>query len=247
MRRSGSRSAPTRSTSSTSTAGCGSSTRRSPRRPPSPTGDRVATRDSMGGDDRDRRTDRDVSAATRPAHRGRRRRDGFGLRRRSHVRVTGGEPPTLDGLRRRYEALAAGRSPDGTESWLNWIVRTHDGSPAVGVVQATIVDASSHASIAWEIGVPWQGHGFAAEAATGSSSGSRAGTSSRSMRPSTRSTRRRRPLPATPAAAHRPRRRRRTGLGPRARVSHEATEAASRPGAIHSLTAATGRVRMRIV
>ena len=79
---------------------------------------------------------------------------------------TGGEPPTLDGLRRRYEALAAGRSPDGTESWLNWVVRTHDGSPAVGVVQATIDDTARQASIAWEIGVPWQGQGFAAEAAT---------------------------------------------------------------------------------
>jgi RimJ/RimL family protein N-acetyltransferase len=77
---------------------------------------------------------------------------------------TGGEQPTLDGLRRRYEALAAGRAPDGTQSWLNWIVRTHDGSPAIGVVQATIDDAGGHASIAWEIGVVWQGQGFAAEA-----------------------------------------------------------------------------------
>jgi RimJ/RimL family protein N-acetyltransferase len=79
---------------------------------------------------------------------------------------TGGEPPTLDGLRRRYEALAGGRSPDGTESWLNWIVRIHDGSLAVGVVQATVDDAGRHASIAWEIGVPWQGQGLAAEAAS---------------------------------------------------------------------------------
>lgn len=79
---------------------------------------------------------------------------------------TGGEPRTLDGLRRRYAALAPGRSPDETESWLNWIVRLRDGSPAIGTVQATVVDATQHASVAWEIGVARQGQGFASEAAT---------------------------------------------------------------------------------
>lgn len=79
---------------------------------------------------------------------------------------TGGERPTRDGLRRRYEALVAGRSPDGSEAWLNWIVRRRDGSPAIGTVQATIDDAARRASIAWELGVPWQGQGFAAEAAS---------------------------------------------------------------------------------
>ncbi len=79
---------------------------------------------------------------------------------------TGGEPPTRDGLQRRYEALVAGHSPDGSESWLNWIVRHRDGSPAMGAVQATVDDAARCASIAWEIGVAWQGQGFAAEAAS---------------------------------------------------------------------------------
>ena len=36
---------------------------------------------------------------------------------------TGGEPPTLDELRVRYQWQVGGRSPDGTEEWLNWIVR----------------------------------------------------------------------------------------------------------------------------
>ncbi len=35
---------------------------------------------------------------------------------------TGGDPPGEDELRCRYEAWSAGRSPDGTQLWLNWIV-----------------------------------------------------------------------------------------------------------------------------
>src|SRR5688572_22558844 len=78
---------------------------------------------------------------------------------------TGGEAPTLDALTRRYEALVAGRSPDGTESWLNWVVRLVDAPQAVGTVQATVTVATGSAAIAWEIGIPWQGRGYAGEAA----------------------------------------------------------------------------------
>jgi len=77
---------------------------------------------------------------------------------------TGGEPPTRESLQRRYEVLVAGRSPDGTESWLNWIVRTLDPPQVVGTMQAT-VDVSHRAWVAWEIGTAWQGRGFAGEAA----------------------------------------------------------------------------------
>lgn len=79
---------------------------------------------------------------------------------------TGGEPPTADALRRRYELLSSERSADGTESWLNWVVRpTGHGSTVVGAMQATVVHQSGEAWIAWEIGVPWQGRGYAGEAA----------------------------------------------------------------------------------
>ena len=77
----------------------------------------------------------------------------------------GGQPPTADDLRRRYAVLATGMSPDGTEWWLNWIVRDRAGGTPVGVVQATVAGDRSHASVAWEIGVPWQGGGRATEAA----------------------------------------------------------------------------------
>ena len=78
---------------------------------------------------------------------------------------TGGEPPTLARLRARYEVLAGGRSPDGSEAWLNWIVRTGTPPVAVGVVQATVSGDGTVGEVAWEIGVEQQGRGYASEAA----------------------------------------------------------------------------------
>jgi RimJ/RimL family protein N-acetyltransferase len=79
---------------------------------------------------------------------------------------TGGRPPNLAELRARYARLVAGRSPDGTEQWRNWIVRLRDGR-AVGTVQATITAGGRAAEVAWVIAVAWQGQGLAAEAAGG--------------------------------------------------------------------------------
>jgi len=78
---------------------------------------------------------------------------------------TGGEPPGLDELRARYARQAAGRSPDGSQEWRNWIIRREPGGQAVGYVQATVVDGGRRAEIAWVVGVDWQGRGYAAEAA----------------------------------------------------------------------------------
>jgi len=76
---------------------------------------------------------------------------------------TGGRPLTLTELRERYGLLAAQRSPDGREVWLNWIVRIRDNRAAVGTVQASI--AGRRAQVAWVIGEPWQRGGYAKEAA----------------------------------------------------------------------------------
>jgi RimJ/RimL family protein N-acetyltransferase len=78
----------------------------------------------------------------------------------------GGRPATAAELLKRYAKLVTGPSRAGDE-WLNWIVRTKDDSAAVGTVQATVRrgDAGSRAHVAWVIGVPWQGQGFASEAA----------------------------------------------------------------------------------
>jgi RimJ/RimL family protein N-acetyltransferase len=78
---------------------------------------------------------------------------------------TGGSPPALDELRARYAWQAAGRSPDGREEWRNWIIRREPGGQAVGYVQATIMEDGRRAEVAWVVGEPWQGQGYATEAA----------------------------------------------------------------------------------
>ena len=75
---------------------------------------------------------------------------------------TGGSPPTLSELSERYARQSAGRSPDGSEQWLNWVVVLDD--QPVGYVQATVVGAE--AEIAWVVSPAHQGRGLATEAAT---------------------------------------------------------------------------------
>ena len=77
----------------------------------------------------------------------------------------GGAAPTLEALRSQYERQAVGHSADGTETWLNWIIRTRVEGRAMGFVQATITNEGHDAEIAWVVGVPWQGRGHATEAA----------------------------------------------------------------------------------
>jgi RimJ/RimL family protein N-acetyltransferase len=81
----------------------------------------------------------------------------------------GGRPATVDELRARYAAQAVGRSPDGGQGWLNWVVRRRDTGAAVGTVQATLTagPAGTLAELAWVIGVGHQGRGYAREAAAG--------------------------------------------------------------------------------
>ena len=71
----------------------------------------------------------------------------------------GGTPPSVDQLRDTYSRQVTGGSEE--EQWHNWIVRA-DGE-AVGYVQATVT--ADQAEIAWVIGKPWQGKGYASEAA----------------------------------------------------------------------------------
>ena len=79
---------------------------------------------------------------------------------------TGGAPPTSDELARRYRAQTRGHSPDGTQTWINLIV-TRGGSPdPIGYVQATLPVGGDGAEIAWVIGRPWQGRGYARRAVT---------------------------------------------------------------------------------
>jgi RimJ/RimL family protein N-acetyltransferase len=93
----------------------------------------------------------------------------------------GGEPPTLAQLRERYGFQAVGHSPDGSQSWLNWILRRRDSRAVVGYVQASVEPAGveragveragvdpdagrTRAEVAWVIGSAAQGRGYAKEA-----------------------------------------------------------------------------------
>jgi len=77
---------------------------------------------------------------------------------------TGGEPGTADGLRLRYARQAVGHSADGTQTWLNWIVRRRDTAELVGTVQATV--SGSTVEVAWVVATGHQGRGYAREAAS---------------------------------------------------------------------------------
>ncbi|MGE7439421.1 GNAT family N-acetyltransferase [Kitasatospora sp. NPDC001175] len=74
----------------------------------------------------------------------------------------GGEPYGPQALRARYQRMTAG-SPEPGELWLNWVLRLREESRLVGAVQATV--SGSTAELAWVIGTPWQGRGYATEAA----------------------------------------------------------------------------------
>lgn len=74
---------------------------------------------------------------------------------------TGGSPPTVEDLTRRYRAQVAGSGIEA-EVWHNWVLRlAHEGT-AIGFVQTTVT--AEQADMAWVIGVDWQGDGFAKEA-----------------------------------------------------------------------------------
>ena len=124
--------------------------------PPSTTRD--ARRDDAAPADR--------PARPRPAHRRRRGRDGRRARRSRAVRVhrrRAADASTT--LTRRYARLVAGPADPSREVWHNWIVRLADDGTVVGTVQATIHPGAADAEVAWVIGVPWQGRGYASEAA----------------------------------------------------------------------------------
>src|SRR5215471_6790944 len=75
----------------------------------------------------------------------------------------GGSPLGVLELRAQYRRWQAGSGrPD--ELWLNWAVRLRETGEPVGTVQATVTQPPGGrlaAEVAWMIGVPWQGRGFA--------------------------------------------------------------------------------------
>ncbi|MEE8870074.1 MAG: GNAT family N-acetyltransferase [Acidipropionibacterium acidipropionici] len=84
----------------------------------------------------------------------------------SLYRFTGGSAPSLSRLRARYRSQVRGASSDGTQGWLNWVVRVAPDR-AAGFVQATLEDHGPVrvASLGWVVGPAWQGRGIATRAA----------------------------------------------------------------------------------
>lgn len=74
----------------------------------------------------------------------------------------GAPPSTVEELWERYAQLATRRSRDGSETWLNWAVRTRRGL-YVGKLQATIA-ANGRATIGYDIFTPYQRRGYGKEA-----------------------------------------------------------------------------------
>ncbi|MCX5400955.1 GNAT family N-acetyltransferase [Streptomyces sp. NBC_00102] len=88
---------------------------------------------------------------------------------------TGGSPRSLAQLEARYARQSAGRSPDGTQGWLNWMARRTSDGLLIGTVQATLdrrpaaegppAGDAIEAAVAWVVGVDHQGAGYGREAA----------------------------------------------------------------------------------
>jgi ribosomal-protein-alanine N-acetyltransferase len=72
-----------------------------------------------------------------------------------------GPPPSAEHLRGVYEQLEARVSPDGSELWLNWVVRPHGAAP-LGFVQATVGGAD--AWVAYVLARESWGRGYACQA-----------------------------------------------------------------------------------
>jgi RimJ/RimL family protein N-acetyltransferase len=72
-------------------------------------------------------------------------------------------PASTAHLRVRYGKLETRRSPDGSEHWLNWVLRPGGRSP-IGYVQATILPGGA-AYVAYVLARNCWGRGYALEAA----------------------------------------------------------------------------------
>lgn len=73
------------------------------------------------------------------------------------------EPPdSLEALTTRYGKLAARRSPDGAEIWLNWAVWSQESGGYAGTLQATVL-ADSTAFLAYMFFMRFQRQGYARE------------------------------------------------------------------------------------
>jgi [ribosomal protein S5]-alanine N-acetyltransferase len=76
------------------------------------------------------------------------------------------DPPSLEHLERHYEYLSGGKSPDGREAWLTWILMPHEREAApIGFIQATVREPET-AHIAYLLNPAHWRRGYGREAVT---------------------------------------------------------------------------------
>ncbi|WP_144097288.1 GNAT family N-acetyltransferase [Croceicoccus sediminis] len=76
-----------------------------------------------------------------------------------HEFIDSKPPRSEEELRQRLSKLETRQSPDGSEQWLNWVIRRSTGQ-VVGYVQAS-VEADRTAEIGFVLGAPYWGEGLA--------------------------------------------------------------------------------------
>jgi [ribosomal protein S5]-alanine N-acetyltransferase len=75
------------------------------------------------------------------------------------------EPPACVAvLAARYAGWATGKSPDGRELWLNWMIRRQEATDYMGYVQATILPEEAAVLIAYHVFPAFWGGGYGREA-----------------------------------------------------------------------------------
>lgn len=79
----------------------------------------------------------------------------------------GGAPASEEQLRDRYRRQIVGQSADGTQMWLNWMLRRSDSADLIGTVQATVTREQDRrsAELAWVVATKNQSQAYAREAA----------------------------------------------------------------------------------
>ena len=75
------------------------------------------------------------------------------------------DPPTAEALQKRYDFLEKGKSPDGEELWLNWVVFLRDSMTPVGTFQATL-PKGQEGSFAYVVFPSFWRQGYAREMAS---------------------------------------------------------------------------------
>ena len=77
--------------------------------------------------------------------------------------VSSSPPTDVGALSRLYEFWENRRSPNGAELWLNWVLNLRAQDRLIGHFQVGV--QPDHADMAWFLGLKWQHHGYATEAA----------------------------------------------------------------------------------